>query len=95
MKRICMIALVLVLSVCLLTGCFGRKDNNKTTVPSTTVAPTQAPTSRPTTQPTVRPDGTMPGMDDMIPGTDDTIDPTNGANQDTGDARGRAMPSKY
>lgn len=97
MKRFSMIALVLVLTVCLLTGCFGRNKNDNTSVPSTapTTNVTTQPTSRPATQPTTQPDGTMPSMDDMIPGTEDTIDPTNGANQDTGAAKGRTMPPRY
>lgn len=98
MKRFCMIALVLVLTVCLMTGCFGRNNNDSTSTPSTSTAPTTQPTTRPvtrpTTQPTTQPDSTMPGMDDMIPGTEDTINPTNGANQDTGSSKGRSA-SRY
>lgn len=98
MKKICMIAFVLVLTVCLLTGCFGRNNNDSTSAPSTapTTQTTTQPTSRPTL-PTTQPstDSSMPGMDDMIPGTEDTIDPTNGANQGTDATKGRAMPSKY
>lgn len=92
MKRICMIALVLALCFCLLTGCFGSKDNGTNSTPSTSIAPTQAPTSRPTMPST---DSTMPSMDDILPGTEDTINPTNGANQDGNNTNGRTMPSKY
>ena len=96
MKKICMIAFVLVLTVCLLTGCFGGNNNDSTsTAPSTQM--TTPPATRPSTQSTTQPstDSTMPSMDDLIPGTEDTIDPTNGANQDTGAAKGRAMSPKY
>ena len=97
MKKICSIALVLVLTVTALAGCRSNPAPN-TSAPATTqptrvtTAPTTAPTTRPTTAPTTQPtqpstDMTGPSMGDMIPGTDDTIDPTNGANQDATRAR--------
>ena len=93
MKKICSIALVLVLTVSMLVGCRSTKPAVTTvpTVPSTrpTTAPTTAPTTMPTTAPTTQPttEMTEPSMDDLIPGTEDTIDPTNGANQDNTEAR--------
>ena len=103
MKKTVAIALVLVLTVCLLAGCRSNKPQPSTD-PSTqsTAAPTVAPTVRPTTEPSTEPStqattgSTQPsdtgsGMDDMLPGSEDTIDPTNGANQSTGPRR-RAMP---
>ena len=91
------VALVLVLTLCLLAGCRSKQAED-TTVPSTsapaiTTAPTMAPTTVPTEAPTTTPtedttDMTGPDMEDMLPGAEDTIDPSNGANQDTG-ARSR------
>lgn len=93
------IALVLVLTLCLLTGCRSRQAED-TTVPSTTapvvtteptMAPTTAPTEAPTTEATQdTTDMTGPDMEDMLPGSEDTVDPSNGANQDTG-ARKRGI----
>jgi hypothetical protein len=90
MKKFIAIALVLVLTVCALTGCRSKKQE-PTTVPTTaapTTRPTTAPTTAPTTMPTTTPteastDMTGPSMDDLIPGTEDTVDPSSGANQDT------------
>ena len=81
MKKISILALALVLTMCVLTGCRGT-DNTATTTSTTT-----QPTSRPTLPPATNPPTTMPSitteptMEDMLPGTEDTIDPTNGANQ--------------
>lgn len=99
MKKYLILALVFVLALSLLAGCFGRRKNENTfpATTETTVTPVTRPTTRPTTQPT------MPSMDDMIPGTEDTIDPdsgatgetidpTNGANQEDGAARRRVSP---
>jgi len=92
MKKFYSIALVLVLTVAVLTGC--RSNSPADTSSATTSAPTRpstAATSAPTTMPTTMPttqatqpstDMTGPDMEGLIPGTDDTIDPTNGANQD-------------
>ena len=89
MKKICSIALVLVLTVSMLAGCRSTKPAVTTTptAPSTrpTTAPTTAPTTMPTTQATT--EMTEPSMDELIPGTEDTINPTNGANQDDTQAR--------
>lgn len=90
MKKFIVIALVLVLTVCALTGCRSRKQE-PTTVPTTaapTTRPTTAPTTAPTTMPTTMPtepstDMTGPDMETLIPGGEDTVDPTSGANQDT------------
>ncbi|MBO5953940.1 MAG: hypothetical protein J6Q53_07475 [Oscillospiraceae bacterium] len=87
MKKLCMIALVLVLTVGLLAGCRGNNSGD-TSAPSTTVMPTTTQPTGTTTQPGT--DTPMPGMEDMIPGTDDTIDPSNGANQSTGDTKGQS-----
>lgn len=86
MKKVCIIAFVLVLTLTVMTGCRfgGGNDTTASTTASTTRA-TTAPTTRPATQPT-----TEPMMDDMIPGTEDTIDPTNGANQGTEGTNGNA-----
>ena len=85
MKKISIFALVLVLTVCTLSGC-RRTDTTVTTVPTTTAPmPTSRPTVPPTTNPpTIMPSitATEPSMEDLIPGTEDTINPTNGANQD-------------
>ena len=103
MKKICIFALIAVLTLGLLTGCRSNTPMN-TTVPPTaapTTQPTTAPTTRPTTAPTTAPT-TEPIIDEMLPGTEDTIDPTNGevtvdpnagANEDS-QARNRRMP-KY
>ena len=93
MKKICSIALVLVLTVTILAGCRSTKpaETSAPTAPSTrpTTAPTTAPTTMPTTAPTTAPttEMTEPSMDELIPGAEDTIDPTNGANQDGTEAR--------
>ena len=85
MKKISILALALVLSMSVLTGC-RRTNNTVTTTPTTT---TTQPTSRPTVPPTTNPPTTMPSitetdpsMVDILPGTEDTVNPTNGANQD-------------
>lgn len=82
MKKISILVLAVVLTVCVMTGC-RRADDTVTTVPTTTVAPTTRPTVPPTiTPPTTMPSVTTePGMVDILPGTEDTIDPTNGANE--------------
>ena len=93
MKKICSIALGLVLTVSMLAGCRSTKpaETSAPTAPSTrpTTAPTTAPTTMPTTAPTTAPttEMTEPSMDELIPGTEDTINPTNGANQDGTEAR--------
>ena len=108
MKKYVALALVLVLTLGVLTGCRRKQPEASTTVPTTmapTTMPTVAPTTRPTTAPTTAPStmpttgtdmgpGMMPGMDDMVPGPEDTIDPTNGANDSTTatGARGRNLP---
>lgn len=52
MKKISIIALVLVLTLCTFTGCRGKQDmTTPTTLP--TVAPSTAPTTVPTTTPTM------------------------------------------
>jgi len=83
MKKIIILALVFVLTMCVMTGC-RSVDDTATTAPSTTVAPTTRPTVPPTTNPpTTMPSiTTEPGMEDILPGTEDTINPTNGANED-------------
>lgn len=65
MKKISIIALVLVLTLCVFTGCRGKQDM---TTPTT--LPTVAPTTRPTTVPTTTP--TMPTIIDTEPMTTDT-----------------------
>ena len=99
MKKVCILAVVLVLIISVMTGCrFG--GNETTTTTATTAAPTtattpttSAPTTQPTTQATTQPTTAMtdPTMDTILPGTEDRIDPTNGANNDTS---GRSVP-KY
>lgn len=93
MKNLTILALVFILTAGLMTGC-GCSNSNADTIPTTTVAPTSAPTTMPsTTAPSTTPstDMTMPSVDDLVPGPEDTIDPSNGANQSTGDtvSRGR------
>lgn len=93
MKKYVAMALALVLTLGVLTGCRRKQPEMTTTAPTTmapTTRPTTAPTTRPTTAPTTAPTtmpttgtDTMPGMDDMIPGPEDTIDPSNGANETT------------
>ena len=82
MKKITILALVLVLTVSVMTGC-RRADNTVTTTPSTTTMPTSRPTVPPTTNPpTTMPNTTTePSMMDIVPGTEDTVDPSNGANE--------------
>ena len=82
MKKFSIFALVLVLTLSVLTGC-RRADDPVTTTPSTTIAPTTKPTVPPTTvPPTTMPHiTTEPTMMDILPGTEDTVNPTNGANQ--------------
>ena len=104
MKKLIALALVLVLTLGVLTGCRRKQPEATTTAPTTmapTTRPTTAPTTRPTTAPTTAPTtmptvGTdrMPDMEDMIPGPEDTIDPSNGANDSTTatGARGRNLP---
>lgn len=65
MKKISIIALVLVLTLCVFTGCRGKQDM---TTPTT--LPTAAPTTRPTTVPTTTP--TMPTTMNTEPMTTDT-----------------------
>ncbi len=65
MKKISIIALVLVLTLFVFTGCRGKQDM---TTPTT--LPTTAPTTRPTTAPTTTP--TMPTIMDTEPMTTDT-----------------------
>ncbi len=83
MKKISILALALVLTMCVLTGCRGA-DDTTTTAPSTTVAPT----TRPTVPPTTTPPTTMPNITtepsgmDILPDAEDTVDPTSGANRD-------------
>ena len=88
MKKFSIFALVLVLTLSVLTGC-RRADDPVTTTPSTTIAPTTKPTVPPTTvPPTTMPHiTTEPTMMDILPGTEDTVNPTNGANQDNTEAR--------
>lgn len=83
MKKYSILALVLVLTLSVLTGC-RKADTTVTTTPTTTVAPTTRPTVPPTTVPptTMPPMTTEPTMMDILPGTEDTVNPTNGANQD-------------
>ena len=98
MKKFISMALVLVLTLGVFTGC-RRKQPQATTGPTTrpttapTTMPTTAPTTAPTTMPTV-PTDTMPDIGDMIPGPEDTIDPSNGANETTNATgpRSRHMP---
>lgn len=81
MKKISILALAFVLTMCALTGC-RRADNTDTTAPSTTVMPTTRPTTPPATNPptTMPSTTTEPSMGDILPGTEDTVDPTSGAN---------------
>lgn len=91
MKKFGIIALVLVLTLCMLTGC-RRNDTNMTTAPSTTTQPTSRPTLPPATNPPTIPSTTTePGIEDMLPGTEDTVDPTNGANQGGTNGDGQGM----
>jgi len=93
MKKYVAMALALVLTLGVLTGCRRKQPEMTTTAPTTmapTTRPTTVPATRPTTSPTTAPTtmpttgmDTMPGMDDMIPGPEDTIDPSNGANETT------------
>lgn len=82
MKKFSILALVLVLTLSVLTGC-RKTDTNATTTPSTTTMPTSLPTVPPTTTPpTTMPSVTTePTMVDILPGAEDTIDPSNGANE--------------
>ena len=93
MKKYITIALAFVLAAGILTGC-RRADDMTTTLPSTnTTAPaTTRPSTAPSTEATTR-----PNMDDIIPGAEDTIDPSNGANQSTGDsgAKNRGGVSQF
>ena len=87
MKKFIAIALVLVLTVCALTGCRSKKQE-PTTVPTTaapttrpTTAPTTAPTTMPTTMPTTVPtteSTTVPTTMATVPPTDDTLPDGNG-----------------
>ena len=69
MKKISIIALVLVLTLCVFTGCRGKQDMTTPTTRPTT-APTTRPTPAPTTMPTTTP--TMPTIIDTAPMTTDT-----------------------
>ena len=91
MKKICILALVLVLTVSVMAGCRSGNSGdttNTTAAPTTasTAAPTTMPTTAPTTSPATMPTTVMtePTMEDILPGTEDTVDPTNGANNSTG-----------
>ncbi len=94
MKKLCVFALLAVLTLGLLTGCRSSR-NDMTTAPTTTAPTTRAttaPSSAPTTQPTT--EMTTPtdtGMD-ILPDAQDTIDPSNGANDNT-QGRSRAVPN--
>ena len=99
MKKTIAMALVLVLTVCLLAGCRSSKPE-PTAAPSTqpSVMPTNRPTTEPATQPSTQattgstqPSDTGSGMDELLPGPEDTVDPTSGANNATG-PRSRTMP---
>ena len=68
MKKFFNIALVCVLTVCLLAGC--RSGSNADTSGATSTPTTATTATRPTTQPTTpSTDMTGPNMDDMIPGS--------------------------
>ena len=91
MKRICIFALVVVLTMSVMTGCRSGNSGdttNTTAAPTTasTAAPTTMPTMPATTAPSTMPTTTMtePTMENILPGTEDTIDPTNGANNTNG-----------
>ncbi len=69
MKKISIIALVLVLTLCTFTGCRGKQEmTTPTTLPTT--APTSRPTTAPTTVPTTTP--TMPTTTSTEPMATDT-----------------------
>ena len=75
MKKFSILALALVLTAALFTGC-GCRNN---------VAPTPVPTTMPTTQPTVAPthETTLPATEHLNPSTDATIDHGNGPLEET------------
>lgn len=83
MKKISIIALVLVLTLCTFTGCRGKQE---TTTPTT--RPTTAPTSRPTTAPTTMPT-TVPTTTPTMPtitGTEPMATDTNPGDTAIGDS---------
>ena len=89
MKKLCLIALVLVLTLSL-TACFRRKNDEPTT-PSTTIPATSPSMPLPTMDPTTEPSGSWHENDGTIPGAAnedmyDNTEPTNG--------RHRRMPPK-
>ena len=75
MKKFCLIALVLVLTLSL-TACFGGNNDEKTDTGANTEATTTAPQTDPTVSlplptiddPATDPSGSMPGNDGTIPG---------------------------
>lgn len=81
MKKLTILALTLVLTMALLTGCGCRNYASPTTVPTTmpTTDPSSAPTTHPTTAPTTTPStaATEPSIDygngPMTEATDATI----------------------
>lgn len=86
MKRYSILALALVLSCTLFTGC-RRGNGNMATIPPTTQAATQAPTTpatMPSTHPETRPAATLP-TDDTIHSTESTE--TDGTESATGDTQ--------
>lgn len=88
MKKLCILALTLVLTLSAFVGCgctnsrnpAGMKPTDMTTVPTTaaTTAPTAAPTTAPATAPTTTPteEMTMPTMDATDSAGDMPSDPT-------------------
>lgn len=96
MKKISILALALVLTMAMLTGCGCRNSKPANTVP--TVQPTMRPTTEATTAPTSAP-ATQPGTDATIEdgngplGTDMT-NATAGADGNTNDTTGAAGRSR-
>lgn len=73
MKRLFTIALVLVLTLSLFTGCRSRQeDNTGDTGMDTTAGQNDM----------------LPNADEIVPDANDRVDPTNGANRDDNDTTG-------
>lgn len=77
MKKFTALALILVLTLCLMAGCRRNVPQDTSAPTQTTTAPTTRPTTAPTTQPTTRPTTAPTTQPTMEP----TTHPTTGATE--------------
>lgn len=100
MKKFIALALILVLTVCLMAGCRRNVPQDTSAPTETTTAPTSRPTTAPTTAPTTRPTTAPTTQPTTAPATQPTTGATEGLLPDgdmlpgdiDGDENGGAMP---